>query len=88
MEKMIPQAPSPHIEAVFPQQLKIVCDTMLQGLGKSLRRCGIDTVILENHEDHMQCVRLAQDEKRYILSRGTAYNRVSIDGTALNQLKW
>ena len=27
--------------------LKVVCDTMLQGLGRQLRNCGVDTVILE-----------------------------------------
>lgn len=72
----MPQPPSPHTEDISPDKLKIVCDTMLQGLGKALRRCGIDTAILENHEDHMRCVELAQDEKRYIVTRGTAFNKV------------
>ncbi|KAJ8966185.1 hypothetical protein NQ317_011249 [Molorchus minor] len=52
------------------RQIKIVCDTMLQGLGKKLRSCGIDCVILDNHEDHMLCVKYAQDERRYILTKG------------------
>lgn len=42
---------------------------MLQGLGKNLRRCGIDTAILENQQDHKDCVKYALDEKRYILTR-------------------
>lgn len=49
---------------------------MLQGLGKSLRRCGIDTAVLDNFEDHMQCVRLAIDDRRYILTRGSTFNQV------------
>lgn len=54
----------------------MVCDTMLQGLGRSLRSCGVDTVILENHQDHMECARLAQDQNRYILTRGMAFRKV------------
>ena len=39
-----------------PGQLAVVCDTMLQGLGKYLRCCGVDTVILQNGDDHMHAV--------------------------------
>lgn len=49
---------------------------MLQGLGKSLRRCGIDTTILANDADHKECVRYYQDEHRYILTRGQTFNMV------------
>jgi uncharacterized protein with PIN domain len=49
---------------------------MLQGLGKNLRRCGVDTAILENRMDHMECVRYAQDEQRYILTKGNVFNKV------------
>ncbi|KAG5887939.1 hypothetical protein JTB14_003034 [Gonioctena quinquepunctata] len=66
----IPQPPSPHAEPVLAEALKVVCDTMLQGLGKKLRSCGIDTAILENHQDHKDCVKYAMDEKRYILTKG------------------
>ncbi|VEN35646.1 unnamed protein product [Callosobruchus maculatus] len=69
-EKEIPQAPSPHSDPVSADKLKVVCDTMLQGLGKKLRSCGIDSVILETNQDHMVCVKYAQDERRYILTRG------------------
>lgn len=50
---------------------------MLQGLGRLLRKCGIDTVILENQIDHMECVRYYQDDKRFILTRGQIFNKVS-----------
>lgn len=73
---MIPQPDSPHEAPVPASAVKLVCDTMLQGLGKNLRRCGIDTVILPNNEDHMECVRYAQNENRYILSRGNVFNKV------------
>lgn len=64
------------MEQISSDQLHVICDTMLQGLGKSLRRCGIDTAILENHEDHMQSVLLAQNQGRYILTRGIAFKKV------------
>ena len=42
-----------------PNQLKVVCDTMLQGLGKPLRSCGVDTITLQNGERHMKAVEVA-----------------------------
>ncbi|KAI4470635.1 5' exonuclease domain-containing protein [Holotrichia oblita] len=72
--KVNPQPPSPHYEPVPADKISFVCDTMLQGLGKSLRRCGIDSAILENNADHKECVRHYQDERRYILTRGQIFN--------------
>lgn len=74
--KIIPQPPSPHAQSVPANSVKLVCDTMLQGLGKSLRRCGIDAAILENEQNHTDCVQLYHDEKRYILTRGQIFNKV------------
>ncbi|XP_063920032.1 exonuclease mut-7 homolog isoform X2 [Zophobas morio] len=75
-DEEIPQPASPHLNQVPATSIKVVCDTMLQGLGKNLRRCGVDTAILENHMDHMECVRYAQDEQRYILTKGNVFNRL------------
>lgn len=75
------QPPSPHLDKISPGRLKVVCDTMLQGLGKSLRGCGVDTLILESHQDHMECVRLANDDNRYILTRGIAFRQVTFRNT-------
>ncbi|XP_022903188.1 exonuclease mut-7 homolog [Onthophagus taurus] len=72
-----PQPPSPHYEPKPAEQVKFVCDSMLQGLGKNLRRCGINTAILENNEDHQECVRFYQDERRFILTRGTVFNTLN-----------
>ncbi|KAF7279834.1 hypothetical protein GWI33_006692 [Rhynchophorus ferrugineus] len=77
VEEEVDQAPSPVTQPVEAHQLRVVCDTMLQGLGKHLRRCGIDTVILENHQDHKECVRYAIDEKRYILTRKGPYKMLT-----------
>ena len=38
--------------SVSPQELRVVCDNMLQGLGRYLRCLGVDVVILENEDDH------------------------------------
>lgn len=39
-----------------PSDLKVIVDNMLQGLGKHLRRCGVDTVIMENHHTREVCI--------------------------------
>lgn len=49
---------------------------MLCGLGKMLRKCGVDTVILENEVSHDVCVRIANQQNRMIITRGYVYNQV------------
>ncbi|XP_051907448.1 exonuclease mut-7 homolog [Hippocampus zosterae] len=56
-----------------PQQLRVVCDNMLQGLGRYLRCLGVDVVILENDDDHRVAAKLAQAEYRVILTCGQPY---------------
>ncbi|KAM6902121.1 exonuclease mut-7 homolog [Xenentodon cancila] len=56
-----------------PQQLRVVCDNMLQGLGRYLRCLGVDVVILENTDDHRVAAKLAQDEGRFILTCGQPF---------------
>lgn len=68
--------PSPHTEPIPASQFRVVCDTMVQGLGKMLRKCGIDTAILENEENHDVCVRIANQQRRVIVTRGLVYNRL------------
>ncbi|KAL3284676.1 hypothetical protein HHI36_018827 [Cryptolaemus montrouzieri] len=72
----IPQPNSPIQEEITAENIRLVCDTMLQGLGKKLRRCGIDTIILENNQDHMECVRIALNERRFVLTRGAVFNKL------------
>lgn len=76
VDSSLVQPPSPHLEKISPRNLRVVCDTMLTGLGRSLRSCGVDSVILEDRQDHMECVRIAQDENRSILTRGFAFRKV------------
>ncbi|XP_077594303.1 exonuclease mut-7 homolog isoform X2 [Stigmatopora nigra] len=66
-----PRDPPP--PPLAPQQLRVVCDNMLQGLGRYLRCLGVDVVILENDDDHRVAAKLAQDEYRIILTCGQPY---------------
>lgn len=59
-----------------PSQLAVVVDTMLQGLGKRLRLCGVDVKILENNQDHDDAVKIAIKEKRIILTTGSPYAKL------------
>ncbi|XP_030597907.1 exonuclease mut-7 homolog isoform X1 [Archocentrus centrarchus] len=56
-----------------PQQLRVVCDNMLQGLGRYLRCLGVDVVMLENTDDHRVAAKLAQAEGRVILTCGQPF---------------
>ncbi|XP_072311406.1 exonuclease mut-7 homolog [Eucyclogobius newberryi] len=58
---------------VPPQQLRVVCDNMLQGLGRYLRCLGVDVVMLENTDDHKKAAELAHREGRFILTCGQPY---------------
>lgn len=58
---------------VPPQQLRVVCDNMLQGLGRYLRCLGVDVVMLENTDDHKKAAELAHQESRVILTCGQPY---------------
>ncbi|XP_033832012.1 exonuclease mut-7 homolog [Periophthalmus magnuspinnatus] len=58
---------------VPPQQLRVVCDNMLQGLGRYLRCLGVDVVMLENTDDHKKAAELAHWEGRFILTCGQPY---------------
>ena len=44
--------PSTDRPTMAPSDLLVVVDNMLQGLGRQLRCCGVDVVILENTDCH------------------------------------
>ncbi|XP_069121418.1 exonuclease mut-7 homolog isoform X1 [Argopecten irradians] len=56
-----------------PGQLKVVVDSMLQGLGRQLRSCGVDVYILENHEDHDRTIEICRLQNRIVLTSGNPY---------------
>lgn len=78
--KVVNQQPVNEADTSMPlhtvKTIRFVCDTMVQGLGKSLRQCGIDTIILNSYTHHDECVKIANKENRYILTRGTVYHKV------------
>jgi len=49
---------------------------MVCGLGKMLRKCGVDTVVLDSEDSHDVCVRIANQQNRMIITRGHVYNLV------------
>lgn len=58
-------------------EIRFICDTMLLRLGKLLRSCGIDTILANNKDSsHDECVLLALQENRFILSRGSVVKKV------------
>ncbi|XP_063065810.1 exonuclease mut-7 homolog [Engraulis encrasicolus] len=58
---------------LLPGELRVVCDNMLQGLGRYLRCLGVDTLILENTDDHKVAAKLARTQDRVILTSGQPY---------------
>ncbi|XP_059214379.1 exonuclease mut-7 homolog [Centropristis striata] len=67
------EKPSEDTPPLPPQQLRVVCDNMLQGLGRYLRCLGVDVVMLENTDDHRVAAKLAQAEGRFILTCGQPF---------------
>lgn len=74
VKPVLKQPPNTDFPVVDASDITFVCDTMLQGLGKLLRKCGISTKILDNTDDHMTCLKIYQDEGRYILTRGQTFS--------------
>ncbi|NWY49373.1 MUT7 Exonuclease, partial [Chionis minor] len=68
-EKVTPCPPPP----ISPKEFSVVCDNMLQGLGRYLRCLGVDVRILENEDDHRKAAEIARQEGRVILTSGLPY---------------
>ena len=76
VQKLVPPTKPLNENPIDPPDLKVVCDTMLQGLCKKLRLRGVDAIGLENHEHFELCAEVANKEGRMILSRGTHAQRL------------
>ncbi|NXC50037.1 MUT7 Exonuclease, partial [Penelope pileata] len=59
---------------ISPKEFSVVCDNMLQGLGRYLRCLGVDVQILENEDDHRKAAEIARQEGRVILTSGLPYH--------------
>ncbi|NXL36257.1 MUT7 Exonuclease, partial [Glaucidium brasilianum] len=58
---------------ISPKEFSVVCDNMLQGLGRYLRCLGVDVQMLENDDDHRRAAEIARQEGRVILTSGLPY---------------
>ncbi|XP_066057125.1 exonuclease mut-7 homolog isoform X3 [Chamaea fasciata] len=58
---------------ISPQEFSVVCDNMLQGLGRYLRCLGVDVRLLDNEDDHRKAAEIARQEGRVILTSGFPY---------------
>ncbi|XP_068887746.1 exonuclease mut-7 homolog isoform X4 [Aphelocoma coerulescens] len=67
MEPSCPPAP------ISPREFSVVCDNMLQGLGRYLRCLGVDVRLLDNEDDHRKAAEIARQEGRVILTSGLPY---------------
>jgi len=65
---------SPFNTRTKAKNVKFICDEMLGGLCKTLRKIGIDCVVVANFEDSSDCcIKIALQEKRFILTRGQRF---------------
>ncbi|XP_072096721.1 exonuclease mut-7 homolog isoform X3 [Mobula birostris] len=67
------QDETPLSSPVSPADFRVICDNMLQGLGRYLRCVGVDVKILGNEDDHRKAAEIAREENRVILTCGLPY---------------
>ncbi|XP_032904893.1 exonuclease mut-7 homolog isoform X1 [Amblyraja radiata] len=67
LEQIPPSSP------VSPTDFRVICDNMLQGLGRYLRCVGVDVKILANEDDHRMAAEIAREEDRVILTCGLPF---------------
>ena len=58
---------------IRPKDLRIIADTMFQGLGRHLRICGVDAKMLSNNSSTYELVKTSIAENRVILTSGKAF---------------
>ncbi|XP_053551867.1 exonuclease mut-7 homolog [Bombina bombina] len=73
--KTLTTTPNPNSmsQPLSPRQFSVVCDNMLQGLGRYLRCLGVDVLMLENDDDHRRAAEIARRDGRVILTCGLPY---------------
>ncbi|KAG4074788.1 hypothetical protein HA402_006427 [Bradysia odoriphaga] len=71
------QAVGPNPNSVGVTNVKFICDIMLGGLSRALRKVGIDAISLTSNDNIDHYIQIAQRENRYFLTRGNFYVRCS-----------
>ncbi|XP_055612884.1 exonuclease mut-7 homolog [Uranotaenia lowii] len=69
--------PGPNLKSVYVQDVRFVCDKMLEGLARILRRFGMDTLAIQLGENANRGVFVALEEKRFLLTRGNNFYKFS-----------
>ncbi|CAJ0941558.1 unnamed protein product [Ranitomeya imitator] len=64
---------TPQTKPLTPREFSVICDNMLQGLGRYLRCLGVDVLMLENDDDHRKASEIARRDGRVILTCGQPY---------------
>ncbi|XP_040081584.1 exonuclease mut-7 homolog [Oryx dammah] len=72
-QEHLPEAAAPEVPA---RAFRVVCDSMLAGLGRTLRCLGVDVRVLHSGEDHRQAAEVARQEGRVILTSGLPYHKL------------
>ncbi|OCT66929.1 exonuclease mut-7 homolog [Xenopus laevis] len=73
------QSPSPEktsnapMQPITPRDFRVICDNMLQGLGRYLRCLGVDVLMLDNDDEHRKAAEIARRDARVILTCGLPY---------------
>uniref|UniRef100_A0A8C6FMF7 Exonuclease 3'-5' domain containing 3 n=1 Tax=Moschus moschiferus TaxID=68415 RepID=A0A8C6FMF7_MOSMO len=68
-----PEDVAPEVPA---RAFRVVCDSMLRGLARTLRCLGVDVRVLHSGEDHRQAAEVARQEGRVILTSGLPYHKL------------
>ncbi|GAA6067681.1 exonuclease mut-7 homolog, partial [Tachysurus ichikawai] len=55
-----------HRDSITPKELRVVCDNMLQGLGRYLRCVGVNVLMLDNTDDHKVAAETPQSASRHV----------------------
>ncbi|XP_056393709.1 exonuclease mut-7 homolog [Hyla sarda] len=71
--KTLPPKSSLQTKPLSPREFSVICDNMLQGLGRYLRCLGVDVLMLENDDDHRKAAEIARRDGRVILTCGLPY---------------
>ncbi|PIO39978.1 hypothetical protein AB205_0120110, partial [Aquarana catesbeiana] len=64
---------NPSNKPLSPREFSVICDNMLQGLGRYLRCLGVDVLMLDNDDDHRRAAEIAREDGRVILTCGLPY---------------
>ncbi|GBM55423.1 Exonuclease mut-7 [Araneus ventricosus] len=59
------------------KDFKVVVDNTVGGVTKYLRLLGADVVALDDGDDHLRAVQIAQSQRRIIITAGAAYKKLS-----------